>query len=107
MRRRAASAVVRIERDGSCAAMPKEFCSPLGSSLFWGLAEARMFDVPTVLSRVLELYQRAIPTVQLPSIADAERMSFWLLESLPLSCQKQHELFCNTTLQRLKEVRCL
>ena len=87
--------------------MPKEFCSPLGSSLFWGLAEARMFDVPTVLSRVLELYQRAIPTVQLPSIADAERMSFWLLESLPLSCQKQHELFCNTTLQRLKEVRCL
>lgn len=105
MSKRAASAVVCIERDRSCCAMPKEFHTVLGSAMFWGAAEARMFDVPTVLSRVLVLYQQVVPTVQVPSIVDDERMSFWLLESLPLSCERQHELFCMSTLHRLKEVR--
>lgn len=105
MSHHAASAVTYIENDRSCCKMPREFHGVLGCTTYWGLAEARMFDAQTILSRVLKLYQQVMPTVEVPSITDGELMSFWLLESLPLSPNRQHELFCMPALQRLQRVR--
>jgi hypothetical protein len=97
------TAVVRIEADHTADPMPREFAR---GELFWGVVEAKMFDAPSVLSRVLDLYQQVVPTVEIPrGINDVERMSFWLLETLPLPSGQQYTLFSLPALPRLRGVR--